>query len=64
MKTILGKTAKMTFQLVDENASIAQAEKGIVPIGDELLYEDQSDQGRSPISQSSCRSASWWRATG
>ncbi|MBI1329856.1 MAG: protein translocase subunit SecD [Alphaproteobacteria bacterium] len=35
---LLGKTAKMTFQLVDEAADIQQAEKGIVPIGSELLY--------------------------
>jgi preprotein translocase subunit SecD len=34
---LLGKTAKMTFQLVDETADINQAKKGIVPIGSELL---------------------------
>jgi len=45
MKAILGKTAKMTFQLVDENASIPQAVKGIVPIGDELLYEPGRAKG-------------------
>ena len=49
MKVILGKTAKMTFQLVDESASVAQAEKGIVPIGDELLYQDSPDKGMPPI---------------
>ena len=49
MKTILGKTAKMTFQLVDENADVAQAEKGIVPIGDELLYETNSNKGQPDI---------------
>ena len=48
MKVILGKTAKMTFQLVDENASIPQAERGIVPIGDELLYEDSNVKGQPP----------------
>jgi SecD/SecF fusion protein len=37
---LLGKTAKMTFQLVDESASIPEALKGIVPIGSELLYQD------------------------
>ena len=34
---ILGKTAKMTFQLVDDTADLNQAQRGIVPIGDELL---------------------------
>jgi SecD/SecF fusion protein len=34
---ILKTTAKMTFQLVDETADPVQAQKGIVPIGSELL---------------------------
>lgn len=46
LKNILGKTAKMTFQLVDETASIPQALKGIVPIGDELLYEPSPVKGQ------------------
>jgi SecD/SecF fusion protein len=37
--SVLQTTAKMTFQLVDESADIAQAMKGNVPIGDELLYD-------------------------
>ena len=37
---ILKTTAKMTFQLVDESADIAQAMRGNVPIGDEMLPED------------------------
>jgi protein-export membrane protein SecD len=49
LKVILGKTAKMTFQLVDENASIPQAEKGIVPIGDELLYQTNPVKGQPDI---------------
>jgi protein-export membrane protein SecD len=42
---LLGKTAKMTFQMVDDNASIPDALKGVVPIGDELLYEDNPQKG-------------------
>jgi protein-export membrane protein SecD len=42
---LLGKTAKMTFQLVDDSANVEQAQKGIVPIGDELLYEDNPVKG-------------------
>jgi protein-export membrane protein SecD len=45
---LLGKTAKMTFQLVDENADLAQAEKGIVPICDELLQMQPAKNGAKP----------------
>ncbi|HEY1836656.1 MAG: protein translocase subunit SecD [Rhizomicrobium sp.] len=46
---LLGKTAKMTFQMVDSNANVVDAMKGIVPIGDELLYEDNPAKGQPPI---------------
>jgi len=46
---LLGKTAKMTFQLVDESASVPEAMKGIVPIGSELLYEDNPQKGEPPV---------------
>jgi SecD/SecF fusion protein len=36
----LSKTARMTFQMVDESASIDEARKGIVPIGSQLLPMD------------------------
>jgi len=49
LKAILGKTAKMTFQLVDESASLDQAMKGIVPIGSELLYQEPQTKGGMPI---------------
>ncbi|HWU27143.1 MAG TPA: protein translocase subunit SecD [Rhizomicrobium sp.] len=45
---LLGKTAKMTFQMVDETASPEQAVLGIVPIGSQLLYEDNSVKGQPP----------------
>jgi protein-export membrane protein SecD len=45
---LLGKTAKMTFQLVDETADVQQAQKGMVPIGDEVLYEDSPVKGAPP----------------
>ncbi|MGC9952651.1 MAG: protein translocase subunit SecD [Rhizomicrobium sp.] len=41
---VLQTTAKMTFQLVDESADIAQAMKGNVPIGDELLPQDSGSK--------------------
>jgi protein-export membrane protein SecD len=37
---ILQTTAKMTFQLVDENADVEAAIRGNVPIGDELMEQD------------------------
>lgn len=48
LKNILGKTAKMSFQLVDESASLDQALKGIVPIGSELLYQEPQAKGGGP----------------
>ncbi|HEY5337429.1 MAG TPA: protein translocase subunit SecD [Rhizomicrobium sp.] len=42
---LLGTTAKMTFQLVDETANVEEAKKGIIPIGDELLPLE----GKNPI---------------
>lgn len=48
LKAILGKTAKMTFQLVDESASIPQALHGIVPIGSVLLYQEPRQKGEPP----------------
>ncbi|MGB8364756.1 MAG: protein translocase subunit SecD [Rhizomicrobium sp.] len=46
---ILGKTAKMTFQMVDDTASIDEARRGVVPIGSELLNEDNPVPGQPPI---------------
>ena len=45
---LLGTTAKMTFQLVDDSADLAEAEKGIVPIGDELLKYTPLKNGVTP----------------
>ncbi|MGD0190135.1 MAG: protein translocase subunit SecD [Rhizomicrobium sp.] len=45
---LLGKTGKMTFQLVDDSADIQQAARGVVPIGDELLQmQDKDRNGQS-----------------
>jgi preprotein translocase subunit SecD len=37
LKTLIGQTAKLTFQMVDETASVEAAQKGDIPAGDELL---------------------------
>jgi protein-export membrane protein SecD len=46
VKALLGKTAKMTFQLVDTNASVEDARRGRLPPGDELLPSDQARNGQ------------------
>lgn len=38
-KELIGKTARLNFQLVDENGNVDAAVKGKVPPGDELLYQ-------------------------
>ena len=44
VKDIIGKTAKMTFQLVDVNASPEEAQRGHVPPGDQLVQMDPKMQ--------------------
>jgi len=44
---LLGKTAKLTFRMVDTNASVEQAVQGRVPPDDELLYGPQKE-GKPP----------------
>lgn len=46
LKQLLGKTAKMTFHLVDEKASIAAALHGQVPIGSQLLMGEVGPNGQ------------------
>jgi protein-export membrane protein SecD len=50
---LLGTTAKMTFQMVDDSADPGQAEKGIVPIGDEVLKfapnKNKGEQGTAVV---------------
>ncbi|MGD0864225.1 MAG: protein translocase subunit SecD [Rhizomicrobium sp.] len=49
LEEALKKTARMTFQMVDESASIEEAKKGIVPIGSELLPMDHAPGGQDSI---------------
>jgi preprotein translocase subunit SecD len=50
LKKLLGETAKMTFHLVDEEASAADASHGSVPAGDMLLYaEGRGEHKESPV---------------
>lgn len=53
LRRLLGKTAKMTFHLVDDNASIEQALKGILPPGTKLVAKDaESGQQRFSVIKS------------
>ncbi len=47
LRAIVGQTAKLTFQMVDETADVAQALQGRVPPGDMLL--EGSEAGMPPI---------------
>ncbi len=42
LREIIGQTAKLTFQMVDENADLAQAQAGRVPPGDVVLPGDEN----------------------
>ncbi|WP_425361923.1 protein translocase subunit SecD [Candidatus Tisiphia endosymbiont of Mystacides longicornis] len=44
LKNILGKTAKLTFHLVDENANIQEAINGRLPSGSILVKGENSDK--------------------
>src|SRR5215469_15329457 len=46
LKNVIGKTAKMTFQLVDTNASPEDARNGKLPPGDVVLPSDQTRNGQ------------------
>jgi len=40
-KDLIGKTAQLTFQLVDEDADVNSAINGTPPVGDEILYQNK-----------------------
>ncbi len=50
LKALLGKTAKMTFHLVDENASMTDLMHGKTPAGTRILYEEaHSTTEKNPV---------------
>jgi protein-export membrane protein SecD len=46
VKALLGRTAKLTFQLVDTGASLEEARGGHLPLGDEILPAAESNAVR------------------
>src|SRR5205807_3584906 len=47
VKALLGRTAKLTFQLVDTTVSLEDARRGRLPPGDEILPAEEGKAGRS-----------------
>lgn len=43
LKEIMGRAAKLTFQMVDESVSVMQAEQGLIPPGAQLLPSDRGE---------------------
>jgi preprotein translocase subunit SecD len=50
-KDLIGKTAQLTFQLVDEDASIDAALNGTVPVGSMILYENKTDPATGNVAK-------------
>ncbi|MFZ2008009.1 MAG: protein translocase subunit SecD [Stellaceae bacterium] len=49
VKELLGKTAKLTFQLVDQSMSADEAKRGRMPLGDEVLPAQNPKQGQPQL---------------
>jgi preprotein translocase subunit SecD len=47
VKALLGRTAKLTFQLVDTTVSLEDARRGRLPPGDEILPAEEGRAGRA-----------------
>jgi protein-export membrane protein SecD len=50
MKQLLGRTAKLTFQLVDQSVTVDDARRGRLPPGDEILNAQESSGRNSGAS--------------
>ncbi|MEO5330651.1 MAG: protein translocase subunit SecD [Magnetococcus sp. YQC-5] len=48
-KTLIGRTARLEFKLVDEKGDVAAAQAGTIPPDDQLLYEERSSKGQKPV---------------
>jgi protein-export membrane protein SecD len=47
VKALLGRTAKLTFQLVDSTVSVDEARRGRLPPGDEILAAEEGRSGHT-----------------
>jgi len=57
VKALLGRTAKLTFQLVDTTVSLEDARRGRLPPGDEILPAEEEGRGTPGPPPMSCASA-------
>ncbi|MCG8635475.1 MAG: protein translocase subunit SecD [Desulfobacterales bacterium] len=48
-KNLIGKTAQLTFQLVNDEADITAAIKGNPPVGSEILYKEIKDKSTGTV---------------
>lgn len=48
---LLGKTARLEFNMVNESADIEQALNGVLPVGSKLLYERRTDPRTNAVSE-------------
>ncbi|MFO7753467.1 MAG: protein translocase subunit SecD [Desulfobacteraceae bacterium] len=48
-KDLIGRTAQLTFQLVDEENSVQEALEGNPPVGDEILYQHKEDPATGSV---------------
>ncbi|MDX2073173.1 MAG: protein translocase subunit SecD [Alphaproteobacteria bacterium] len=49
VKSLLGKTAKMTFHLLDESVTPEEMESGVAPIGVRIIQGDGADMQKYPV---------------
>ena len=50
-KDLIGKTAQLTFQLVNEDGSVEAALQGTPPVGSEILYENKEDPATGAVTK-------------
>ncbi len=49
-KTLIGRTARLEFKMVDEKGDLSAALAGKIPTGDQLLYEERETiKGQKPV---------------
>ena len=50
-KGLIGKTAQLTFQLVNDEADVSSALKGNPPVGSEILYQERQDPATGRVTK-------------
>jgi len=50
-KDLIGKTAQLTFQIVNDDADVANAMKGNPPVGSEILFQNKRDPSTGAVTK-------------